>query len=117
GAAGDSRGLWCADWTHVAANADDSAGRKRALGRAMGWHIGDIGGCGYSMSEPKHVHVIGIGGSAMAPLAGMLREHGYRVTGSDSGVYPPASTLLDSLGIAFYNTFDAAHVQPAPHLV
>ncbi len=69
------------------------------------------------MSEAKHVHVIGIGGSAMAPLAGMLREHGYRVTGSDSGVYPPASTLLDSLGIAFNNTFDAAHMQPAPDLV
>jgi len=33
----------------------------------------------------------------------MLREHGYRVTGSDSGVYPPASTLLESLGIAFNN--------------
>jgi len=69
------------------------------------------------MSEAKHVHVIGIGGSAMAPLAGMLREHGYRVTGSDSGVYPPASTLLESLGISFYNTFDAAHLQPAPDLV
>ena len=69
------------------------------------------------MSETKHVHVIGIGGSAMAPLAGMLREHGFRVTGSDSGVYPPASTLLDSLGIAFYNAFDASHLQPAPDLV
>ena len=69
------------------------------------------------MSEAKHVHVIGIGGSAMAPLAGMLRESGYRVTGSDSGVYPPASTLLDSLGISFYNTFDAAHLRPAPDLV
>jgi UDP-N-acetylmuramate: L-alanyl-gamma-D-glutamyl-meso-diaminopimelate ligase len=69
------------------------------------------------VSEPKHVHVIGIGGSAMAPLAGMLREHGFRVTGSDSGVYPPASTLLDSLGISFYNTFDAAHLQSAPDLV
>jgi UDP-N-acetylmuramate: L-alanyl-gamma-D-glutamyl-meso-diaminopimelate ligase len=53
----------------------------------------------------------------MAPLAGMLREHGFRVTGSDSGVYPPASTLLDSLGISFFNTFDAAHMQPAPDLV
>jgi len=69
------------------------------------------------MSDGKHVHVIGIGGSAMAPLAGMLRESGYRVTGSDSGVYPPASTLLESLGISFYNTFDAAHLQPAPDLV
>ena len=69
------------------------------------------------MSETKHVHVIGIGGSAMAPLAGMLREHGYRVTGSDSGIYPPASTLLESLGISFHHTFDAAHLQPAPDLV
>jgi len=69
------------------------------------------------MSETKHVHVIGIGGSAMAPLAGMLREHGYRVTGSDSGVYPPASTLLEKLGIAFFHTFDAEHLIPAPDLV
>ncbi|HVH71509.1 MAG TPA: UDP-N-acetylmuramate:L-alanyl-gamma-D-glutamyl-meso-diaminopimelate ligase [Candidatus Dormibacteraeota bacterium] len=66
--------------------------------------------------ETKHVHVIGIGGSAMAPLAGMLREHGFRVTGSDSGVYPPASTLLEGLGISYFHTFDAAHLQPAPEL-
>jgi UDP-N-acetylmuramate: L-alanyl-gamma-D-glutamyl-meso-diaminopimelate ligase len=68
------------------------------------------------LSDSKHVHVIGIGGSAMAPLAGMLRESGYRVTGSDAGVYPPASTLLESLGISFFNSFDAAHIQPAPDL-
>jgi len=68
------------------------------------------------LSENKHIHVIGIGGSAMAPLAGMLRERGFRVTGSDSGVYSPASTLLESLGISFFNTFDAAHLQPAPDL-
>ncbi|HYL83185.1 MAG TPA: UDP-N-acetylmuramate:L-alanyl-gamma-D-glutamyl-meso-diaminopimelate ligase [Candidatus Angelobacter sp.] len=68
------------------------------------------------MSESKHVHVIGIAGSAMAPLAGMLREHGFRVTGSDAGVYPPASTLLESLGIAYHTKFDAAHLQPAPDL-
>jgi UDP-N-acetylmuramate: L-alanyl-gamma-D-glutamyl-meso-diaminopimelate ligase len=69
------------------------------------------------MSDAKHVHVIGIGGSAMAPLAGMLRERGYRVTGSDSGVYPPASTLLEKLGISFFHSFDAVHLAPAPHLV
>src|SRR6202047_480332 len=69
------------------------------------------------MTESKHIHVIGIGGSAMAPLAGMLGEHGYRVTGSDSGVYPPASTLLEKLGIWFFHTFDAAHLDPAPELV
>jgi UDP-N-acetylmuramate: L-alanyl-gamma-D-glutamyl-meso-diaminopimelate ligase len=69
------------------------------------------------MSAAKHIHVIGIGGSAMAPLAGMLRERGFRVTGSDSGVYPPASTLLESLGISYFGTFDAAHLQPAPDVV
>src|SRR5580700_4455534 len=69
------------------------------------------------MSDGKHVHVIGIGGSAMAPLAGMLREQGYRVSGSDSGVYPTASTLLEKLGISFFHTFDAAHLEPEPDLV
>src|SRR5450432_177576 len=69
------------------------------------------------MTESKHIHVIGIGGSAMAPLAGMLRERGYRVTGSDSGVYPPASTLLENLGISFFHSFDAAHLKPAPDMV
>jgi UDP-N-acetylmuramate: L-alanyl-gamma-D-glutamyl-meso-diaminopimelate ligase len=68
------------------------------------------------MNKTKHVHVIGIGGSAMAPLAGMLRESGYRVTGSDSVVYPPASTLLESLGISFFHEFDASHLTPAPDL-
>jgi UDP-N-acetylmuramate: L-alanyl-gamma-D-glutamyl-meso-diaminopimelate ligase len=69
------------------------------------------------MSEKKHIHVIGIGGSAMAPLAGMLRERGYRVTGSDSGVYPPASNLLETLDIPFFHSFDAAHLHPSPDLV
>ena len=31
----------------------------------------------------KHVHFIGIGGSSMSGLAGLLREQGYVVTGSD----------------------------------
>ena len=65
----------------------------------------------------KHIHIIGIAGSAMSPLAGMLKESGYRVTGSDMGVYPPASTFLDKLGIPYNNSFDAAHLEPAPDLV
>ena len=53
----------------------------------------------------------------MAPLAGMLAESGHRVTGSDAGVYPPASTLLDSLGIRWTNGFNAANLDPAPDIV
>jgi UDP-N-acetylmuramate: L-alanyl-gamma-D-glutamyl-meso-diaminopimelate ligase len=69
------------------------------------------------LAAGKHIHIIGIAGSAMSPLAGMLRESGYLVTGSDAGVYPPASTFLDTLGIPYFHSFDAAHLTPAPDLV
>jgi UDP-N-acetylmuramate: L-alanyl-gamma-D-glutamyl-meso-diaminopimelate ligase len=69
------------------------------------------------LAKQKHIHMIGIGGSAMAPLAGMLRERGYHVTGSDAGVYPPASTLLESLKIPYATSFDAKHLTPAPDLI
>jgi UDP-N-acetylmuramate: L-alanyl-gamma-D-glutamyl-meso-diaminopimelate ligase len=69
------------------------------------------------MTRPLHFHLSGIGGAAMAPLAGMLAESGHRVTGSDAGIYPPASTLLDSLGIRWTNGFSAANLDPAPDIV
>jgi UDP-N-acetylmuramate: L-alanyl-gamma-D-glutamyl-meso-diaminopimelate ligase len=69
------------------------------------------------MTRPLHFHLSGIGGAAMAPLAGMLAESGHRVTGSDAGVYPPASTLLDSLGIRWTNGFDAGNLDPSPDVV
>jgi len=69
------------------------------------------------MTRPLHFHLSGIGGAAMAPLAGMLAETGHRVTGSDAGVYPPASTLLDSMGIRWTNGFSAANLDPAPDVV
>jgi UDP-N-acetylmuramate: L-alanyl-gamma-D-glutamyl-meso-diaminopimelate ligase len=69
------------------------------------------------MTRPLHFHLSGIGGAAMAPLAGMLAESGHRVTGSDAGVYPPASTLLEGLGIRWTNGFSAANLDPAPDIV
>ena len=51
----------------------------------------------------KHIHIIGIGGSAMAPLAGMLRESGFRVTGSDSGVYPPLPRCSTVWGLRIFH--------------
>ncbi|MDH3529501.1 MAG: UDP-N-acetylmuramate:L-alanyl-gamma-D-glutamyl-meso-diaminopimelate ligase, partial [Acidobacteriota bacterium] len=46
-----------------------------------------------------HYHLIGICGTAMASLAGMLQAKGHKVTGSDQNVYPPMSTQLEELGI------------------
>jgi UDP-N-acetylmuramate: L-alanyl-gamma-D-glutamyl-meso-diaminopimelate ligase len=65
---------------------------------------------------PGRVHLLGIAGSAMAPLAGMLKDRGFDVSGSDTGVYPPASTLLDSLGIRWNEGFREENLKPPPDL-
>src|SRR6202158_6001001 len=74
-----------------------------------------------STRKPKHIHLIGICGTAMASLAGMLQERGFRVTGSDAAAYSPVSTFLESLGIPvaqpFAETNLGSHSDPRPDLV
>jgi UDP-N-acetylmuramate: L-alanyl-gamma-D-glutamyl-meso-diaminopimelate ligase len=53
----------------------------------------------------------------MAPVAGMLKERGFHVTGSDVNVYPPASTLLDSLRIPWNEGYREGNLKPVPDLV
>jgi UDP-N-acetylmuramate: L-alanyl-gamma-D-glutamyl-meso-diaminopimelate ligase len=64
-----------------------------------------------------HYHLIGICGTAMGSLAGMLQARGHRVTGSDENVYPPMSTMLESLGIRVTQGYRAEHLNPAPDCV
>jgi UDP-N-acetylmuramate: L-alanyl-gamma-D-glutamyl-meso-diaminopimelate ligase len=64
-----------------------------------------------------HYHLIGICGTAMASLAGMLQARGHHVTGSDLNVYPPMSTMLQQLGIHVSQGFKREHLTPAPDCV
>ena len=65
----------------------------------------------------KHIHLIGICGTAMASLAGMLQQQGHRVTGSDAAAYPPMSDQLRAMGIAVAEPYAAANLEPRPELV
>src|ERR687898_2783873 len=64
-----------------------------------------------------HYHLIGICGTAMAALAGMLQARGHRVTGSDENVYPPMSTMLESLHIPVMQGYKPEHLAAAPDCV
>jgi len=65
----------------------------------------------------RHVHLIGICGTAMATLAAMLRARGFDVRGSDQHVYPPMSDFLRGEGITLQQGYDAAHISSDIDLV
>lgn len=65
----------------------------------------------------KSIHIMGIAGTAMGSLAGMLKDAGYTVTGSDKAVYPPMSTYLEGLEIPVMEGFKAANLDHKPDLV
>jgi UDP-N-acetylmuramate: L-alanyl-gamma-D-glutamyl-meso-diaminopimelate ligase len=53
----------------------------------------------------------------MASLAGLLRERGHTLTGSDQDVYPPMSTQLEALGIPIRSPYAEANVPTDADLV
>ena len=69
------------------------------------------------MTNDKHIHLIGICGTAMASLAGMLQQRGFRVTGSDAAAYPPMSDFLKAMAIPVHQPFAIANLEPRPDLV
>ena len=69
------------------------------------------------MQTSKHIHLIGICGTAMASLAGMLQARGHRISGSDAAAYPPMSDVLAGLGIPLHQPYAEANLTPRPDLV
>jgi UDP-N-acetylmuramate: L-alanyl-gamma-D-glutamyl-meso-diaminopimelate ligase len=53
----------------------------------------------------------------MASLAGLLRERGHEVSGSDQDVYPPMSTQLEALGIRILSPYAESNVPADADLV
>ena len=64
-----------------------------------------------------HYHLIGIAGTAMASLAGLLKQAGHRVTGSDENVYPPMSDELKAMGIEYSVGYRPENLDSNPDIV
>lgn len=69
-----------------------------------------------SLRPEAVVHLLGICGTGMASLAGMFRESGYQVRGSDQAMYPPMSDFLAELGVQVAKGYAARNLDPLPDL-
>ena len=70
-----------------------------------------------NLKPGSHIHLMGICGTAMASLAGLLKDRGFKITGSDSNPYPPMSTQLEGLGINIMKGYKAENLHPKPDFV
>ncbi|MBC7598830.1 MAG: UDP-N-acetylmuramate:L-alanyl-gamma-D-glutamyl-meso-diaminopimelate ligase [Polaromonas sp.] len=61
-----------------------------------------------------HIHILGICGTFMGGLAALAREAGHKVTGCDTGVYPPMSDQLRGLGIELIEGYGADQLALQP---
>ena len=63
------------------------------------------------------VHLIGVCGTGMGSLAGLFKEAGFSVTGSDGAAYPPMNERLAALGIPIVEGYGIENLSPPPDLV
>src|SRR5215213_7418004 len=64
-----------------------------------------------------HIHIVAVSGSGMGSLAGLLKELGHEVSGSDVAFEPPMGPALAEWGVRRLTGFEPAHLSPAPELV
>ena len=68
-------------------------------------------------SSVRKIHFIAVCGTMMGALACILKDLGYKITGSDSAVYPPMSTFLKERGIALFDGYKPENLAYGPDLV
>ena len=68
------------------------------------------------LDKIKNIHFIGIGGSGMCPVAEMLHQKGYNVTGSDNYVSDTLQRLI-AQGLKVYTKHNAKNIENAELVV
>ncbi len=71
----------------------------------------------YFPDAVRHIHLMGVCGTGVGALAGMLKSVGFHVTGSDEHVYPPMSDFLTETGIPVFAGYRPGNLEPRPDLV
>ena len=69
------------------------------------------------ISTLKKIHLSGVCGKAMAPLAVLLASKGFSLSGSDEDIYPPMSDVVVALGIDFKKGFSGDNLIGADAVV
>jgi UDP-N-acetylmuramate: L-alanyl-gamma-D-glutamyl-meso-diaminopimelate ligase len=69
------------------------------------------------LATGSHIHIIGISGAGTAQLAVLLKELGYRVSGSDKAFYPPAGPLVQRTVDRVFSGFSSENLNPRPDWV
>jgi UDP-N-acetylmuramate: L-alanyl-gamma-D-glutamyl-meso-diaminopimelate ligase len=64
-----------------------------------------------------HIHVVAVAGTGMGALAGLLKELGHEVSGSDVSFDPPMGPALEAWGVRLVQGFSPANLTPKPDLV
>ncbi len=70
-----------------------------------------------SLRRGARVFLVGIKGTGMSALAELLLGMGVEVSGSDTSEKFYTDTILNELGISYFETFDAAHINKSFDLV
>jgi len=61
----------------------------------------------------KKVFLCGIAGTGMSAMAGLFKQQGYEVYGSDNRFYPPVDRLLAELQVTLFQGFSAGNIPAA----
>jgi UDP-N-acetylmuramate: L-alanyl-gamma-D-glutamyl-meso-diaminopimelate ligase len=57
-----------------------------------------------------NVFLSGIAGTGMSSLAGLFKEKGYRVSGSDTQFYPPVDKILEKMDVQLFSPYNAKNI-------